>query len=85
MKESKAHRVQNTNGVKSNRNVPKEDYTGKHRRSTPKNVIDPRMVEVEIMLSHASRGEMNKKIELYKLDSQIAKWERDNWVVKVVN
>ena len=85
MEETKAHKVQNTNGVKSNRNTPKEDYTGKHKRSTTKTVIDPRMAEVEIMLSHASRGVMNKKIELYKLDSQIAKWERDNWNVTVVN
>ena len=85
MQEQKAHKVQNTSGVKSNRNVPKEDYTGKHKRSTLKGVIDPRMTEVEIMLSHASRGVMNKKIELYKLDSQIAKWERDNWTVTLVN
>lgn len=36
MEANKAHKVQNTNGVKGNRTVPKEDYVKPHKRSTPK-------------------------------------------------
>jgi hypothetical protein len=85
MEEIKAHKVRNTNGVKSNRTVLKEDFTRKHRKSSPKGVVDERKTIIELRLTHLSRGVMNKKIELWQLESETARWRRDNWEVNICN
>jgi hypothetical protein len=85
MEAKKAHKVQNTNGVKGNRTVPKENFVNRHKKSTPKGVIDTRIVKVEIRLVHPRRSVMVKTIEMYQIEAERSKWAKDGWELFINN
>jgi len=85
MEAKKAHKVQNTNGVKSNRTVPKEDYVKPHSRSKVKSVKDPRLVEVKLLLTHPRKSVQNITVENYAVESKVRYWEGMGYDVKVCN
>ena len=80
-----AHKQQQTNGVKSNRNVPKENYVNRHKKSNPKGLIDERTIKVEIRLVHPRRSVMVKNIEMYQIESERSKWAKDGWELFINN
>ena len=80
----KAHKQQHNSGTKGNRNFPKEDYTGRHRKSDV-STKDDRTNKVQIVLTHSSRGTLKKSVESYRLESEIKKWNKDGWFISVIN
>lgn len=79
-----ARKQQHTNGVKGNRDLNKIDLVTKHKPSKV-DLQDERTTKVEIRITHERRGVFTKQIELYQLQSEIAKWEKDNYTVSVTN
>lgn len=79
-----ARKVQHGHGVKGSRDFPKEDYVSKHKPSKI-DLKDERVTKVEIRLTHPRRSVMTKVIDLYQLESETRKWEKDNWKVFVNN
>ena len=71
--------------TKGNRNYEKEDFTRNHKKSKVKSIIDPRIVKINILLSHERRGCLNKTIEMHQLDIMKARWERDGYILTVIN
>lgn len=85
MEEIKAHKVQNTHGVKGNRNVEKPDFVSPHRRSKVKSIKDPRTFPIQLRLVHPTKAVQVKTIEAYQLEKEIKKWEGDNYKVFINN
>jgi hypothetical protein len=71
--------------TRGNRNYEKEDFIRNHKKSKVKSVVDPRLEEVNILLTHQRRACLNKTIELHQLDIMRARWERDGYTLTVIN
>jgi hypothetical protein len=71
--------------TRGNTSIAKEDFTRNHKKSKVKSVIDPRVVEINILLSHQRRGCLNKTIEMHQLDIMRSRWERDGYTLTVIN
>lgn len=85
MEEPKAHRVQNTSGVKSNRDFNKPDFVSKHRPSKVK-LNDPRRTEIKLSISSPkSAVKTPLTVELWKLEKEKRKWESMGYDVHVCN
>ncbi len=83
--EAKAHKVQSTHGVKSNRNVEKPDFVSPHRRSKVKSIKDPRVATVQLRLTHPSKSVQTKTIEYYRIEAELRKWKSEGWQVDFNN
>lgn len=85
MEQINAHKVQNTNGVKSNRNVEKPDFVSPHRRSKVKSIQDPRVAMIQLRLTHPYKSVQTKTIEYYRLEAEVKKWQSEGWGVDFNN
>lgn len=80
----KAHRQQHGGGTRGNRNFNKPDFVSPHKASEIE-LQDKRTTKVEIRITHDRRGVFTKQIELYQLESEISKWEKDGYTISVTN
>jgi hypothetical protein len=80
-----ALKQQQTNGTKSNRHFPKEDYVKPHKRSKL-DLQDQRVVKVKFLISHPRRcpNGMIKEIESFEVERETRKFERDGYKVELI-
>jgi len=79
-----AKKQQHPNGTRGNRNFNKPDCISKHKPSKSVSV-DERTTKIEIRITHERRGVFTKTIDLFQLESETSRWEKDNYKVFVNN
>lgn len=81
---STASKQQHGGGTRGNRQFNKPDFVSPHKKSKL-DLQDERTTKIEIRVTHERRGVFTKTIELYQLENETKRWEKDNYIVSVNN